>query len=204
MPGDDRHDDVSVGRHAVLIDRDQPVGIAVEGQTDPAIDPGGKEIGVGGAASEVDVESVGLGGEQLHLGTEPLEQPRRCSVRRPVGAVEHHRQTGKEDPGLSGEMLHVDVDGVSQVGSHPNTLTGETARLPAGSEQPLDLLLLGVAQLGSVGPEQLDPVVLGRVVRRRDHCTHGSTGGGGEMGDPARGEHVDVHRVDAGGVQPGL
>ena len=88
---------VAVDNVAAGIDRDHPVGVAVEGQAQVSSlrdDSPGQLAGVGGAAVLVDVRAVGLGGQDGHqLGARRFEHRRRTCERGPVRAVERHPQT---------------------------------------------------------------------------------------------------------------
>jgi hypothetical protein len=74
------------------------------------------------------------------------------------------------------------------------------ARPPARRELPFDLVLEVVGQLVPEGPEELDAVVLGRVVRGADH----DAGAGLELGreERDRGRRLDAGEDDVGARGP--
>ena len=84
-------DDVAAG-----IDRDHPVGVAVEREPEVSSlrDNGPGQLSrVGGTAVLIDVRAVRVGAEDRHkLGARSFEHRRRTCERSPVRAVERHPQ----------------------------------------------------------------------------------------------------------------
>ena len=119
-----------------------------------------------GAAVVVDVAAVGLVGDDPDVGAEAAEDLRRGAERRAVGAVEQDPAAGQV------EVLEALVQRAQVVleraveGAHAAGMLGDRRRL---LEHRLDLGLGGVRQLVAVAAEELDPVVLVRVVRGRQH-----------------------------------
>jgi hypothetical protein len=70
-------------------------------------------------------------------------------------------------------------------------------------EQALDLGLLVVAELGPVGAEELDPVVLVGVVRGRHHRRQIEAVAAHQQGRARRGQHATEQGVAAAGGHPG-
>ncbi len=165
VEGEDREDPVAVDDLSALVDRDQPVAVAVEGEAErsSALDDGAlQECGVGGAAADVDVRAVRRVPDRVHGRAEPLEGVHGEAGAGPVGAVEHDVQSGEvRAEGGGGE---VDVRGRDTAVPRDRAEAGGGRRL----EQRLDRLLVPVGELPGAA-EELDAVVLGRVVRRRDH-----------------------------------
>jgi hypothetical protein len=87
--------DVAVDQGAVLVDGQQPVGVAVVGQADlgAAAGQGGLDVlGVGGADAGVDVVAVGVGGDGGDLGPGAPVGLGGDLGGGAVGAVDHHLQ----------------------------------------------------------------------------------------------------------------
>ena len=98
--------------------------------------------------------------------------------------VLRQRQLGEFDVAV----LHaVDALGAAEI------VAGGEAVGEIGIEQRLDLLLDLVAELEAVGPEQLDAVVVVRIVRGRDHDA--------EIGAHRARQHADRRRRDRAGEQ---
>ena len=91
--------------------RQQPVGVAVEGQPQvgPVLDHrAGQGLGGGRPAAVVDVGAVGLAADGDHLGTQPLEDRGRQGRGRSVGAVDHQPEP-VERPAVDQRAEVVDV-----------------------------------------------------------------------------------------------
>ena len=211
VEGQHRENRVAVDRLAALVHRQHPVAVAVEGH--PQVTPlAGDDLleraQVGGAAADVDVRPVGLVADRDHFRAELLERLRRDRRVRAVRAVDGELQAGE----IAAEALH-DVADVARA-DHLEVVDAPFL-LAAGRrlEQGLDLLLGRVRELPAVAVEELDAVVLRRVVRggddgaeiereqrdgrrRQDACEHGMTarrrdaGGEGALELAARGTRV--------------
>ena len=93
----------------------------------------------------------------------------------------------------------VDAHGLADlVGGGPDVLD------LAAENQALDLILDLVVELVAVGAEELDAVVVVRIVRGGDDDAGIGAEAAGDVGDPRRGQradeqHIHAHREDAGG-----
>ena len=190
MEREHREDLVAVDRVAVAVDSEHPVAVAVE--RDPEIESALadgllQQREVGGAAAIVDVLAVRRVADRGHLGAEPLERLRRDPGVGAVGAVDAEPQAGEVVAEALEHMvevaLGVDVDPVDRAAAAFGRV-----------EQPLDLLLGGVAQLAAVLVEELDPVVLGRVVRGGDDDAEVER----EQRHRGRRQDAGEHRIAAG------
>ena len=172
--GDHRHELVAVDHVAALVDDDQPVGVAVERDADVGADLahlGRERRGLGRAAFLVDVEAVRLDADLDDLGAQFPQRFRRDLVGGAVGAIDHHAQAFERKIARQralGEfdvaVLHaVDALGAAEIGG-VRELLAEIA-----VDQFLDLQLDLVGQLVAVRAEQLDAVVVVRIVRGGDH-----------------------------------
>ena len=159
---------VSVDRVAFRVHREHAVAVTVEG--DPEVVPARRhraleEGEIGCAAADVDVRAVRIRGDRRHLGTELLEGLRRDSRVRAVRAVDREPEPGQVAAEPLDDVLEVAVGGDADVVDRSLAVGRRSV------EERLDLLLGGVAQLAAVGVEELDPVVLRRVVRGGDDRT---------------------------------
>ena len=119
-----------------------------------------------------------------------LERPRRDRRVRAVGAVDSDPQPDEVGAEAVEHVVEVAVDRDLEVVDLPEL---GIARL--GVEQRLDLLLLRVVELAPVAVEELDAVVLGRVVRRGDDDPEVER----EQRDRRRRQDPCQHRVPARG-----
>ena len=128
VDGGDGDDLVAVDQPPVGVDRQHPIGVAVE--RDPDVGPGLHDgplevVGVGGAAAGVDVGAVGVGVEHLDLGAERPQHLGADLGGRPVGAVDHHAEA-VEAATLGGrdDRLHPSGGGVVVVGDGAESTPG--------------------------------------------------------------------------------
>ena len=101
--------------------------------------------------------------DRVHLGAEPLERARREARVRAVRAVERDPQPAQVGAEVREHVLEVAVGR-----RRPSRPTSPGSARGGRVEQRLDLLLGRVGQLAPARVEELDAVVLGRVVRGRD------------------------------------
>ena len=155
----------------------------------------GERAGLGRAAFLVDVEAVGLDADLDDLGAELPQRVGRDLVGGAVGAVDHDAQAFERQIARQralGEfdvaVLHaVDALGAAEIGRLREPL-GEVA-----VDQLLDLELDLVGQLVAVRTEQLDAVVVVRIVRGGDHHA--------EIGAHRARQHGDRRRRHRAGEQ---
>src|SRR5262245_8838748 len=153
----------------------------------------------------IDVLPVGVHPERHHAGAELLEHLGRHLVGGAVSAVD-----GDHEP-VQGQLtreraLREDVVATDRV-VDPEGLADLLARRPQGIDgtrhhEALDLRLVLVGQLEPRAAEELDAVVLERVVGRRDHHARVCPQRAREERDARGGQrpdeqHVDPHRADA-------
>ncbi len=159
-----RDDLVAVDGLAARIDREHPIAVAVE--RDPEVEASTRDellqrAEIRGAAADVDVRPVGLVADRLDLCAELLERLWRDACVRPVRAVDGEPEAGEVGAEALEHVLEVavdcDVDAIDLAAARRGRV-----------EQRLDLLFGGVAELAPAAVEELDAVVLGRVVRRGD------------------------------------
>jgi hypothetical protein len=123
---------------------------------------------------------------------------------RAVGAVEHDPEAAgldrasQPDPMLpvAIEQTRVD-DGPTDVG------VADRAELLCPPDQLLDLLLDGVVELESLPIEDLEPVVIGRVMGRRDHDPGREVAGSREEREGGRGDAAGDPDIRSEAGRPG-
>ena len=94
-------------------------------------------------------------------------------------------------------VVYVAVDRVEDVVDRADTGAHGTLPVPLGLGEGLDLVFQVVGQLEAVPAEELDAVVLRRVVRRRDHDPAIGTQLAHEEGDRGRRDDAGQQRVGA-------
>ena len=154
-------------------------------------DHGGGPLRMQGAAALVDVPAVGLHGERDDLRAQLLEDERAEMVGRAVRAIDHHLESieRKRTHGILDELdvaagRVVDAD---RLADGHGLFGGEV-----GSEdQALDLEFEVIRQLEAVRAEDLEPVVLERIVRRGQHDARHAVHGAGEVRDRGGGHGAD-------------
>ena len=194
MEGEDREDLVAVDRLSALVDREHPVTVPVEG--DPEVEvllanDVGQRAEVGGAAADVDVRPVRIVPDRGDVRAKVLEGVWREARVGPVRAVDGDPEAAQVRAEAFEHELEVSVSGDLD----PVDLAAAGRR---GVEKCLDLLLGVVRQLAALVVEELDPVVLRRVVRGRDD--------GGEVEpeqrDRRRGQHAGENGRSSRGGDP--
>ena len=88
------------------------------------------------------------------------------------------------------------MDAVDPLGAAEFAAFGQTLG-DVGVDQPLDILLDLVGQLVAVRPEQLDAVVVERIMRRRDHHAEIGAHRAGQHGDRRRRHRPEQQHVHA-------
>src|SRR5438094_363946 len=152
----------------------------------------------GGAVEEQEVPRL-LAAE---VRAEPPEDARRHAIRRAVGAVEHDGEPAELE--REGPAEEVDVVRLrARVGDEAADLGAPRARRTVVAlEALLDLVLPGVGELRALRGEQLDAVVLERVVGRAEHDAAVGAELLREERDRRGREHADRVALGAGGEQP--
>src|SRR6266540_49581 len=165
MQSKDSDDVVPVDDGALLVDGEHPVAVAVERDTEVEVVLGHRSLQsaqVGRAAALVDVRPIRLNADRRDDRAESLERARRDLAVGAVGAVDADLEAG--------EVRAEALDDVIEVAVVRNADAIDLAAARCSRvEQRLDLLLVLVAQLLPLAVEELDAVVLRRIVRCGDH-----------------------------------
>ena len=205
VDGGDGDDLVAVDEPAVGIDRQHPVGVTIEGEpgVGTALDHRLLQVlRVGGPAPRVDVRAVGFVVEHLDgraEGTQHLGGPhRRGAVRAVERPATRPRGRGHRSIGRT-ESAHRPTC-VGAVDHRADRVTGARRRCALVGEERVQLgLERGLDVVGELAParrEQLHPVVLVAVVRRRDHRA-GRVLGGREPRDRRGRHHAEARDLGA-------
>ena len=185
-----RDDLISVDHFALRVDGEHAIAVAVERHTEVCShlhDLVAQSHKVGGTAVDVDVRAVRGVPDRRYARAELLERLRRDTGVRTVRTVDDDVQTRKVRPEALDDVLQV---GVGRNADLVHLAAAGSVRV----EQRLDLFLLRVGELAAVAVEELDAVVLRRVVRRRDHCAEVER----EQGDRGTRQHTSDHRGSTG------
>ncbi len=196
--GDHGEQLVAVHDMAALVHDQHAVGVAIERNADVGAHLAHlarQRRQVGGTAIFIDVEAIRIDADGNHVGAQFPQRARRDFVGGAVGAIddnaqafERHglgqRQLGEFDVAI----LHaVDALGAAEIGAF-GELLGEI-----GIDQLFDLGFHFVTELVAVRSEQLDAVVVERIVRSRDHDA--------KIGAHRARQHADRRRRDWAGQQ---
>jgi hypothetical protein len=200
----ERDELVAVDDRAGAVDRQQAVAVTVEGEADVVAAVAHRAhdaLQVRGAAAVVDVATVGRVGEHGDGRAEAAEDLGRRAVRRAVGAVQHDVDVLQREAGEAlVQRAQVVLGGAVQVADRADAIGPAGGRLP---QALLDRQLGGIGELEAVGAEELDPVVLERVVRRRDDRREVKAQAADQQRCRRRRQDAAEQHVPAGGGDPG-
>ena len=193
MQGDQRHQLVAVDYDPVAVDGEDAVAVAVEGEARVVpVHALGQLLDVSRAAVQVDVAAVGL---------RPPRRPRpppgggRSRGRRRRWPRSHSR-AGCACPTGRGRGSAARARAGSRRARRA-ALARDRCCLRRPRVRRLDPLLLVVVELHALGAEELDPVVLVRVVRRRYDRRHVEAVAPHEHRRARRGQHAAQQRMTA-------
>ena len=169
---DERHQLVTVNNAARLINNDQPVRVAIERDADVrAAGHHGflEHARRGRSAFVVDVLAIGIDAHGNDFGAE-LPQRRRCHlIGCPIGAIERDLQTVEAEMAGESRFCEVDIPPARILHAARATDMFGLDQRDVAAEQSLDLGFRRIGQFIPVGAEQLDPIVIIRIVARRNH-----------------------------------
>ena len=194
---------VAVDDAALLVDEKAAVGIAVEGNADVVAardDLGRKIVKMRRAAALVNVHAVRLAVDKVAEAAETAEELRRGRGRRAVRAVHKHAQAGKVTLDGAGKMIDVRLARLAQAVAQHADLAVRGSGIDVGEDLLLHLLFDGVGQLVALLVEDLDAVVLIRIVRGGDDNARVRALEHGEIRDRRRRQHAERHHIAADGA----
>jgi hypothetical protein len=207
LESEDPEDLVAVHDAALPIDRDQPIGVAVERETDvrPSLcDRPGERTRRRRARLDVDVDPVRVHVDGFYAGA---GRGQDLLTRRTAGAVraveDDVQPTGVDRGGQATPVLEVALDGVGRVDAAAERGIAGAAELAFAPDEGLELVLDRVVELETVGVEHFQPVIVGRIVRGRHHDPRAVVAGLGQVGERRGGDDADDMDVDTEAGRPG-
>ena len=151
------------------------------------------------------LKPFGLAAELDHLGAELPQDLGRDAVSGAVGAVDHDLQAIQRHAARQARLqrLHVATARALQAHRAPQPVGARQALVARPEHAVLDHQLDLVRQLVAVRAEQLDPIVLIRVVRSRDHHAEVGAQRAREHRHARRGQGPEEGHVHPHGDEPG-
>ena len=171
-PRDDGHDAITVHDLAALVDEHAAIAVAIQGDAQVRLvcaDFMHQALQMRRTALAVDVRAIRFGGKGVQLGAKARQHLRSHPTCAAIGAVEHDLDTAQRQPLSSvfdkerGVVLGQRSVELCRIARHLDRRPRMQTRL--------DGFLQRIGELLTRGPEDLDAVVLGRVVRSADHGT---------------------------------
>jgi hypothetical protein len=196
--GDHRQNLVAVDNASALVDDQHPVSVAVERDADIGahlLDLLAERGGLGRTAFVIDVEAVGLDSDGEHLGIQFLERLRRDPIAGAVGTVDNDAQALERKILRQRSFRELDIAVLDTVDASGAAEIGALGKLlgQVGVDQLLDLAFHIIAELEPVRTEQLDAIVVIRIMRGRYHHA--------KIGAHRPRQHPDRRRRDRTGLQ---
>ncbi len=198
IAGNDEQQVITIDDGAGVIDHQYPITITIEGDTQVRMlgqNGGLQRPHMRGTAVIVDVQPVRLSGKHDDFGTQFTEDARRYLIGRTMRAVDNDLQTGEIGPGRHAALAELDVAARCIIDSRHLT---DLARLDDGHwriQQLFDHQLQFIGQLGTFAGEELDAVVIMRVVRSTDHDAGFSLERTRQISDGRRRHRAEQHHI---------
>jgi hypothetical protein len=192
---------IAVDEAALGVHGNAAISVTVECEPDvgPAgPDERGERRRVGRPAVAVDVVAVGSVMEDGDPGPGRGEDRRSDAVGRAVGDVDDDVETRRVSrAGQLSPVIHVPPEQVAGVERPAEPVRRGSRQLVGAPDQRLELILERVVELQPVPVEHLETVVLGRIVRGRDHDPRLERALGGQEGERRGRDHPHLVDVDA-------
>ena len=174
VAGTDCDDLIAVDQPTVFVDCEHSVGVAVKGHAEigTVLDNRFAErLDMRGAAAGIDVRTGWSGMDERDIGSQSTERIRCDLERSTVGGVDHDPNTIEAAPLHAADncvdmRLCCGLMGIGDRRGHDGVSFAQES-----VESGLNPVLDGVAKLAPARRKELDPVVVPRVVRGRNHCT---------------------------------
>src|ERR1700730_1214298 len=147
------------------------------------------------AAIEIDILAVGRAMDAIDLGAQPLKQCRTQVRGRPVSPVYHDFHAGKSSGKGSGQVLY--VSSVEPFIDCQPLGRGRFSQSCPREYVALESMLLLIRQLEAGMIEDLDTVVLVRIMRGRDHHAGGERARARDISQAGRSSQTRVAHADA-------
>src|SRR5712672_937777 len=161
---DHREQLVAIDQMSALIDKDDPIGVAIECDTDVGAHfahLAAQRFRRGRSAFLVDIESIRVDADGNNIGAQLPQRFRHHLIGRAVGAIDHYAQTVEAEIARQRALGEFDVpvmDAVDAAGA-PETGALRQTLVERLVQQSLDLLFDIVGQFKALRAEQLDAVV---------------------------------------------
>ena len=201
VDGEDVEQLVAVVEAAGGVDDLHPVAVAVEG--DAVVGAArahrvDQRLRRGRAEAGVDVEAVGTAADRRHLGAELVEDLRRDVIGGAVRAVDDDREAAQRQVVAVGALAELDVATAGVVEPARPAELGRADPALLARDRALDLALPDVGKLLAAGREELDAVVVERVVRGADDDAEVEPERPRQVGHARRRQRPGEDDVDAG------
>src|SRR5579864_80056 len=193
-------DMIAVGNPAFARREDGAIAVAVESDTEvraPRLGLMRHPLGMERPAIQVDVAAVRLGVEDAYVDAQLLGERRDDIGRRTVRAIYDDAESRRAHVFRQQPRQVLDIVAAQlRVGGQRSLHRGDALE-PAARvvELALDFELDGLVDLGARAREDLDAVVLIRIVGRRNHDAGNETATAREIGDARRCDHASVYHV---------
>ena len=163
---------ITINNGARVIHHQHAVTVAVEGDTQVCFFSQHsrlQRLHMRRAAVVVDVQTIRLGRQHRNVGAQLFEHTRGNLVGRAVGAVENHFQAAKVGTGRHTAFAELDITTGRIIDTRHFAKLVRIHNRHLRVEQLFDHQLNFIGELGTLTREELDAVVIMRVVRRTDH-----------------------------------
>ena len=152
---------------------------------------------MGGADARIDVEAVGRVADRRHFGAEFVKDGGRDVVGRPVGAVDENLESLEVGVPRDARLAEFDVAprGVVETTGLAEFGGSDAGEAPVHFLFHLEFHLVG--EFRARAAEELDPVVVIRIVARRNHHARVEPQGPREIGDGGGRNRTAEKHVDA-------
>ncbi|KAG0732036.1 hypothetical protein G6F23_014716 [Rhizopus arrhizus] len=159
---------------------------------------------MGGTAPGVDVDAIGFGADADHLGPQLTEQQRCDLVGGAVRAIQHQAQPAQVEGARHAGLAEFDVAADRLACARR---LAQLFRFGSGErniQRCFQRQLGGVVELLALGGEELDAVVVVRIVRSTDDDAGVHAQGTRQERDRRSRHRAEQLHVGAGGDQPGF
>ena len=197
VEGDDAQELVAVDDVAALVDGHAAVGIAVEAEAHvPALlgEDGARAAGAVAPQSRLMLMPSGTSKWVVTLAPLAARMAGATWLAEPFAQSRWTSQRGTDTAGQAEPMLEVAVEVAASVDDAAEAGVRRAVQLVGAQDERRELVLERVVELLALACEDLEPVVVGRIVRGRDHDARGVAGRGRDVGQRRR--RTDTQDMD--------
>ena len=205
--GDDKQQLIAVDLAPEVIDHDQPVAIAIKCDTHLRLHAGHRQlqqVRSSGATAIIDVAAIRRAADRHNLCAEVGEDARGDLVACAVRTVDDDLHALERDAGRQGRNAEVLIRLARLVHARCPTQGTRLARGRRFLELRLNSLLGLIRELAALGIEELDAVVVVRIVRGADHHTEATAEVTRHKSDARCRQRADQSNIESRGDEPGL